>query len=63
MTLNVNYRYAYDPTEAGMFQRHGNKFKIVTRPFTFWDVKERLLGVRVLEQVRAREGLAVSWAC
>ena len=36
----LNYRYAYNPTEAGMFQRHGNVFYIVTRPFTFWDVKE-----------------------
>jgi penicillin-binding protein 1B len=36
----LNYRYAYNPSEAGMFQRHGNTFSLVTRPFTYWDVKE-----------------------
>jgi len=44
----LNYRYAYDPTEAGMFQRYGNKFKIVTRPFTFWDVKESSQPIEVV---------------
>lgn len=36
----LNYRYAYNPTESGMFQRQGDVFHIVTRSFTFWDVKE-----------------------
>ena len=44
----LNYRYAYDPTDAGMFQRHGNTFKIVTRPFTFWDVKENSQPIEVV---------------
>jgi penicillin-binding protein 1B len=36
----LNYRYAYTPSEAGMFQRHGDVFRIFTRSFIFWDVKE-----------------------
>jgi len=37
----LNYRYAYQPKEAGTFQRDGNGFDIVTRAFTFWDLNEQ----------------------
>jgi len=36
----LNYRYAYNPSEPGLFQRHGNTFQVFTRPFSFWDLKE-----------------------
>lgn len=44
----LNYRYAYNPTEAGRFQRHDDVFYIVTRTFTFWDVKESSQPVKVV---------------
>lgn len=39
--LNIlNYRYSYQPKEAGTFQRNGNEFIVASRSFQFWDTLE-----------------------
>ncbi len=37
---NLQYRAVKTPTLPGTYQRQGDRFQVVTRPFTFWDDKE-----------------------
>ncbi len=46
--LNIlNYRYAYQPTESGTFQRAGSEFSIASRSFQFWDTAEPARHVKI----------------
>jgi penicillin-binding protein 1B len=62
----LHYRYAYPPTAPGSFQRQGNAYDIVTRPFTFWDAQEASRHIHVsfngnvVASIRNDSGEAVS---
>lgn len=43
----LNYRYVYQPSAPGTFQRSSAGYDIVTRPFTFWDAHEESRHLRV----------------
>ena len=52
----LNYRRASDPATPGSYSRDGDSFRVLTRPFRFWDGQEparalqiRLAGGRVAE--------------
>jgi len=43
----LGYRFVSRPQRAGEVSRNGNRFQLITRPFTFWDGRERSQTLRV----------------
>ena len=43
----LGYRFVASPRRAGEVSRNGNRFQLITRPFTFWDGRERSQTLRV----------------
>ncbi len=43
----LGYRVVSRPRRAGEVSRDGNRFQLITRPFTFWDGRERSQTLRV----------------
>ncbi len=43
----LGYRFVSSPRRAGEASRNGNRFQLITRPFTFWDGRERSQTLRV----------------
>lgn len=43
----LDYRMAADPQNPGSYQRQGDDFTLVTRPFTFWDEAQASLPLQI----------------
>jgi len=43
----LGYRFVSTPRRAGEVSRDGNRYQLITRPFTFWDGRERSQTLRV----------------
>jgi penicillin-binding protein 1B len=48
----LGYRFVSRPRRAGEASRNGNRYQLITRPFTFWDGRERSQTLRVTFSAR-----------